>query len=45
MQEAKAIEESIHDLEANMAALNDKKNELKVVSDDAGNNPATFTPK
>ena len=44
-EEAKAIEESIHDLEAQMAALNDKKNEHKVVADDAGANPSTFTPK
>jgi len=44
-EEAKAIEESIQDLEAQMAALNEKKNEHKVVADDAGANPATFTPK
>jgi DNA repair exonuclease SbcCD ATPase subunit len=44
-EEAKAIEESIADLEAQIAALNDKKNEHKVVADDAGTNPATFTPK
>ena len=44
-EEAKAIEESIHDLDAQMAALNEKKNEHKVVADDASANPATFTPK
>lgn len=44
-EEAKAIEESIHDLEAQMAALGDKKNEHKVVADDAEANPLTFTPK
>jgi len=44
-EEAKSIEDSIHDLEAAMAALNDKKNEHKVVADDASANPLTFTPK
>ena len=42
---SKSIEDSIHDLEAAMAALNDKKNEHKVVADDASANPLTFTPK
>ena len=28
-----------------MAALTEKKNEHRVVADDAGANPATFTPK
>ena len=44
-EEAKAIGESIVDLEAQMAALGDKKNEHKVVADDAGSNAGTFTPK
>jgi predicted nucleic acid-binding Zn-ribbon protein len=44
-EEAKAIEESIQDLEAQIAALSEKKNEHRVVADDAGANPATFTPK
>ena len=44
-EEAKAIEESIHDLEGQMAALNEKKNEHKVVADDAGAKAETFTPK
>lgn len=28
-----------------MTTLNEKKNEHKVVADDAGGNPANFTPK
>ena len=44
-EEAKAIGESIKDLEAEISALNDKKNEHKVVAEDAAANSGNFTPK